>query len=49
MDNGVRSDGTAGFTTAAKDAATNLIWPLFADKVLTVQEWADSLQDQQQL
>ncbi|TGO24074.1 hypothetical protein BPAE_0113g00310 [Botrytis paeoniae] len=36
-------DATAGFTTVAKDAATDLIWPLFANKVLTVEEWKKSL------
>ncbi|OAP59634.1 hypothetical protein AYL99_06932 [Fonsecaea erecta] len=32
------SDGTAGFSTEQKDAATNLIWPLFANRVLTVEQ-----------
>lgn len=36
-------DATAGFTTVAKDAATDLIWPLFANEVLTVEEWKESL------
>ncbi|RAL61088.1 hypothetical protein DID88_010429 [Monilinia fructigena] len=36
-------DATAGFTTMAKDAATDLIWPLFANEVLTVEEWKKSL------
>ncbi|TGO38950.1 hypothetical protein BHYA_0064g00460 [Botrytis hyacinthi] len=36
-------DATAGFTTVAKDAATDLIWPLFANEVLTVEEWKNSL------
>ncbi|KAJ9608705.1 hypothetical protein H2200_006476 [Cladophialophora chaetospira] len=39
------SDGTAGFSTAQKDAATQLIWPLFANKITTVHEWAQSLQE----
>lgn len=34
-----RSDATAGFSNAHKDAATNLIWPIIADQVKTVQEW----------
>lgn len=37
-------DATAGFTTLAKDAATDLIWPLFANEVLTVAEWKKSLE-----
>jgi hypothetical protein len=38
-----RSDGSAGFSTAQKDAATQLIWPLFANTVTTVQDWAQGL------
>lgn len=37
-------DATAGFTTVAKNAATDLIWPLFANEVLTVEEWKKSLE-----
>jgi nicotinamidase-related amidase len=36
-------DATAGFTTEQKDAATELIWPLFANKVMTVKDWIESL------
>jgi hypothetical protein len=36
-------DTTAGFTTEQKDAATELIWPLFANVVTTAKEWKDSL------
>jgi nicotinamidase-related amidase len=36
-------DTTAGFTTEQKDAATELIWPLFANKVTTVREWVEGL------
>lgn len=36
-------DCTAGFSIQQKQAATDLIWPLFANKVTTVEEWADSL------
>ena len=36
-------DATAGFTTEQKNAATELIWPLFANKVITVGEWIKSL------
>ncbi|KAL1638770.1 hypothetical protein SLS58_008584 [Diplodia intermedia] len=39
------TDATAGFSTAAKDAATNLIWPLIADEVKTVNEWTAALQE----
>ncbi|ETI21029.1 hypothetical protein G647_07372 [Cladophialophora carrionii CBS 160.54] len=39
------SDATAGFTTAQKDAGVELIWPLFAGKVVKAQEWVQSLQD----
>lgn len=38
-----RTDATAGFSTALKDAATELVWPLLADKVTTVQDWISSL------
>ncbi|CAD6448454.1 ecb77a03-a94c-42bc-a7a0-b8805ec4927c [Sclerotinia trifoliorum] len=37
-------DATAGFSTVLKDAATDLIWPLFANEVLTVEEWKKSLE-----
>lgn len=36
-------DATAGFSTAQKDAATELIWPLFAHEVLTVAEWIGTM------
>ncbi|PVH93143.1 Isochorismatase hydrolase [Periconia macrospinosa] len=36
-------DATAGFTTEQKDAATEIIWPLFANRVTTVGEWARGL------
>lgn len=36
-------DATAGFTNEAKDAATELIWPLFANEVLTVAEWIEKV------
>lgn len=41
--NELRTDATAGITTQQKDAATNLIWPLFADRVITTEEWVDSV------
>lgn len=34
-----RTDATAGFTKEATDAATDLIWPLFAHEVTTVGEF----------
>ncbi|KAI3337066.1 Isochorismatase hydrolase [Xylariaceae sp. AK1471] len=37
------SDATAGFSTELKNVATNLIWPLFANRVYTTAEWADSI------
>jgi len=37
-------DTTAGFTKEQKDAATELIWPLFAHEVKTVGEWIATLQ-----
>jgi hypothetical protein len=46
-DNG-RTDATAGFSTAHKDAATNLIWPLIADQVKTVGKWADTVEGDKQ-
>ena len=39
--NELRTNATAGITTQQKDAATNLIWPLFADRVITTEEWVD--------
>jgi hypothetical protein len=36
-------DATAGWTVEATTAATDLIWPLFANRVLTVDEWIGSL------
>ncbi|KUJ16288.1 Isochorismatase hydrolase [Mollisia scopiformis] len=36
-------DATAGFTVEATEAATELIWPMFAGRVMTVAEWATSL------
>ncbi|KAI5460147.1 Isochorismatase-like protein [Mariannaea sp. PMI_226] len=39
------SDATAGFSTAVKDAATDLVWPIIVEKVQTVDEWiSDSRQ-----
>ncbi|MCJ1331577.1 hypothetical protein MMC10_008268 [Thelotrema lepadinum] len=38
------TDATAGFTTAAKDAATSLIWPLFADEVVTSDDWIQGVE-----
>jgi len=37
------TDATAGFSTAQKDAATDLIWPLFAHEVTTSGKWAQGL------
>jgi len=37
------TDATAGFSTKLKDAATELIWPLFASKVMTVGEYVATL------
>jgi len=36
-------DATAGFTVEQTDAATELVWPLFAHEVKTVEEWAAKL------
>ncbi|RFU31607.1 hypothetical protein B7463_g4736, partial [Scytalidium lignicola] len=38
------SDATAAFSTEQKNAATNIIWPLFASKVTTVNKYVASLQ-----
>ncbi|CAG8956846.1 hypothetical protein HYFRA_00012301 [Hymenoscyphus fraxineus] len=38
-------DATAGFSVEQKDAATELIWPLFANRVLAVDEWIESLEE----
>lgn len=37
------TDATAGFSTAMKDAATQLIWPVIVDEVLSTQDWLASL------
>jgi hypothetical protein len=37
-------DATAGWTTEQKDAATDLIWPLFAQEVTTVGEWVANVE-----
>ena len=39
------SDATAGFTKVQKDAATDLIWPLFAHEVKKVGEWIVTLEE----
>jgi len=36
-------DATAGFSIEQKNAATELIWPLFAHEVKTVGEWIKTL------
>lgn len=38
------SDTTAGFTIEQKNAATDLIWPLFAHEVKKVGEWIATLE-----
>ncbi|TAQ86470.1 hypothetical protein B7494_g5205 [Chlorociboria aeruginascens] len=35
-------DCTAGFTDEQKEAATELVWPLFANEVTTVGEWIET-------
>ncbi|KAF2424924.1 Isochorismatase hydrolase [Tothia fuscella] len=37
------TDATAAFTKEQKDAATNIVWPLFASKLTTVGEYIQSL------
>lgn len=37
-------DATAGFTIEAMAAATELIWPMFAKRVMTVAEWSATLE-----
>ncbi|KAK6227624.1 hypothetical protein QIS74_01179 [Colletotrichum tabaci] len=39
------TDGTAGFSTAAKDAATNLVWPLIAERIMTVDEYISQMEE----
>jgi len=36
-------DATAGFTNEATDAATEIIWPIFAHEVMTVKEWKEKI------
>lgn len=40
----ILSDTTAGVTIAQKNAATDLIWPLFAHEVKKVGEWIATLE-----
>lgn len=40
----LRTNATAGFTLEQKDAATELIWPVVFEKVITVEEWAATLE-----
>lgn len=37
------SDATAGFSQAAKEAASKMIWPLFANRVTTVDGWVEGI------
>ena len=37
-------DATAGFNKAAMDAATELVWPLFAGRVCKTEEWIEGLE-----
>jgi hypothetical protein len=36
-------DATASFSIEAMEAATELIWPMFANRVMTVAEWSATL------
>ena len=36
-------DATASFSIPAMEAATELIWPMFANRVMTVEEWSSTL------
>jgi len=38
------SDATAGFSNELKNAATDLIWPLFASRVMTVNQFVATLE-----
>jgi len=38
------SDATAGFSNELKTAATDLVWPLFASRVMTVDEYVATLE-----
>lgn len=33
------SDATAGFSDEARKTAAEMIWPLFANRVMTSEEW----------
>ena len=37
------TNATAGFTTEQKDVSQRLLWPVFFEKVTTVEDWAASL------
>lgn len=37
------TDATAAFSVEHEHAATKLIWPLFADKLMTAGEWVSTL------
>ncbi|KAF7592425.1 hypothetical protein BBP40_000273 [Aspergillus hancockii] len=39
-------DATAGWSKELTDAATDLVWPLFAQRVLAVKAWADNLREE---
>jgi hypothetical protein len=39
-----RSDCTAGFSQEGKEASQRLIWPFFANEVVTLAEWSASLE-----
>jgi hypothetical protein len=37
------SDATAGFSDEARRIAAEMIWPLFANSVVTSEEWISGL------
>lgn len=41
-------DCTAGFTVEQSQVATDIVWPLFANKVTTVDEWTNGFDVQVQ-
>ena len=39
-----RTNATAGFSTEQKDTSQRLLWPVFFEKLSTVEEWAEGLE-----
>jgi hypothetical protein len=40
--NWVSTDATAAFSVELEEAATKVVWPVIADKLMTVSQWVAS-------